>query len=165
MVRIKVRALHIYRVVFITWRSANFTDLHGNSLLLSTAESLWGSRSRQFTERAINFTVWIIMLNTNNIMHGIRARQIGIPAFRQTLDYGVSTSETSRLLDKLEIGGMFGITEGDVVLNLGGNSFRDINEQSRSNGALIEGTMCSPERERRSNGVNPLVSLHGYRDH
>lgn len=90
-------------------------------------------------------------------MHRIRARQIGIPAFRQTLNHGVSTSETSRLLDKLKIGGMFGITEGNVVLNLGGNSFRNINEKSRSKGALIEGTVCSLEREQQLNGVNPLV--------
>ena len=60
------------------------------------------------------------MLNTNNIMHRVRARQIGIPAFRQTFNHGVSTSETRRLLDKLKISGIFGITEGDVVLNLGG---------------------------------------------
>ncbi len=115
-----------YRVVLITRGKADFTDLHSNSLLLSTAESLWWSRSRQFTERAANFTVWIIMLNTNNIVHRIRAGQIGIPAFRQTFYHGVSTSETRRLLDKLKVSGMIGITEGDVVLNLGGNLFRDI---------------------------------------
>ena len=101
-------------------------DLHGNSLLLSTTKSLWGSCSRQFTERAANFTVWIIMLNTNNIMHRIRARKIGVPAFRQTFNHSVSTSETRRLLDKLKISSIFRITEGDVVLNLGGNLFRDI---------------------------------------
>jgi hypothetical protein len=114
------------RVAFITRRKAGFTNLHSYSLLLSTAESLWWSRSRQFTERAANFTVWIIMLNTNNIMHRIRARQISIPVFRQTFNHGVSTSETHCFLDKLKISGMFGITEGDVVLNLGGNLFRDI---------------------------------------
>jgi hypothetical protein len=115
-----------YRVVLITRGKADSTDLHGNSLLLSTAECSWRSRSRQFTKRAANFTVWIITLNTNNIMHRIRARQIGIPAFRQTFNHGVSTSEARRLLDKLKISGIFGITEGDVVLDLGGYLFRDI---------------------------------------
>jgi hypothetical protein len=93
-------------------------DLQSESLLLSAAESLWWLRSRQFTERAANFTVWIIVLNTNNIMHGIGARQIGIPTFRQTFNHGVSASETRRL-DNLNISGMFGTTEGNVVLNLG----------------------------------------------
>jgi hypothetical protein len=59
-------------------------------------------------------------------MHRIRARQISVPVLRQTFNHGVSTSETRRLLDKLKISGMFGITEGDVVLNLGGNLFRDV---------------------------------------
>lgn len=124
--RVHESARATYRVVFINRRKADFADLHSNSLLLSTAESLWWSRSCQFTERAANFTVWIVMLNTNDIMHRIRARQIGIPAFRQTFNHGVSTSETRRLLDKLKIRGMFGITEGDIVPNLGGNLFRDI---------------------------------------
>ncbi len=114
------------RVVFITRWDPSFKDLHSNSLLLSTAESLWWSCSRQFTERAANVTIRIIMLNTNNVMHRIRTGKIGIPAFRQTFDHGVSTSETRRLLDKLTISGMFGITERNVILDLGGNLFGDI---------------------------------------
>lgn len=36
----------MYGIVFITRGKAGFMDLHGNSLLLTTAESLWWSRSR-----------------------------------------------------------------------------------------------------------------------
>jgi hypothetical protein len=105
------------------------------------------------------------VLNTNNVVHRIRARQKGIPVFRQTFDHSVSTSETRRLLDKLKISGVFGIAEGDVVFNLGGNLFRDITWQSKSKDALIMGTMSSLEREQRLSGVNRLVSLPGYRGH
>jgi hypothetical protein len=60
MVCMKVRALHP-RVVFVTRGKPGFADLHSNSLLLSTAESLWWLRSRQFTERVVNGTIWIVM--------------------------------------------------------------------------------------------------------
>lgn len=70
------------------------------------------------------------MLNTNDIMHRIRAGQIGFPAFWQTFNHGVGTSETCRLVDKLKVSGVFGITEGDVVLDLGDNLFRNITYQS-----------------------------------
>jgi hypothetical protein len=59
-------------------------------------------------------------------MRRIRAGQIGIPAFRQTFDHGVCTSVTRRLVDKLKVSGMFGITERNVVLNLSGSLFGDI---------------------------------------
>jgi hypothetical protein len=60
-------------VVFIIREKPGSTDLHSNSLLLSAAESLWWLRSRQFTERPANGTIWVVMLNTNNVVHRIRA--------------------------------------------------------------------------------------------
>jgi hypothetical protein len=114
------------RVVFMAPGNSGFTDLHSDSLKLSATESLWWLCSCQFTERAANGTIWIVMLNTNNVMHRIRAGKIGIPAFRQTFNHGVRTSETCRLVNKLKVSGMFRITERDVVLNLGGSLFKDI---------------------------------------
>lgn len=59
-------------------------------------------------------------------MRRIRAGQIGIPAFRQTFYHGVRTSVTRRFVDELKVSGMFGITESNVILNLGCSLLRDI---------------------------------------
>jgi hypothetical protein len=59
-------------------------------------------------------------------MDRIRPGNISIQLVRQTLDHSVCTSEARRLVDELDVSGMFGITEGDVVLNLVGNLFKRV---------------------------------------
>ena len=56
-------------------------------------------------------------------MDRVWAGEIGVPTVRQSFYYGVCTPETCCLLDKLMVGGMLGITQCDVVFNLGGDFF------------------------------------------
>ena len=56
-------------------------------------------------------------------MDRVWAGEIGVPTVRQSSYYGVCTPETCCLVDKLIVGGMFGITQSDVVFNLGGDFF------------------------------------------
>lgn len=101
-------------------------DLHSNSLLLSSTQSLWRFCPRQFAECAVNVTSLVVALNANHVMDRIRPGNISIQLVRQTLDHSVCTSEARCLVDELNVSGMFGITEGDVVLNLVGNLFERV---------------------------------------
>jgi uncharacterized membrane protein YGL010W len=99
--------------------------LHCNSLLLSTTQSLWWFCSRQFAKCTVYVTSWVVALNANHIMDRIRTAYICIQIVRQTPGHGVCTSKARRLVDELEVGGIFGISEGDVVLNLVGNLYKE----------------------------------------
>jgi hypothetical protein len=112
----KVRALDLHS--YSSLEELCFSDLHGNSLLLSTAESLGWLRPRQFAERATNGTIFIVVLDANHIMNRVRAREICFPVIRQSFDHGVRPPETRSLMDKLMVSGMFGVTECNVVFNL-----------------------------------------------
>jgi hypothetical protein len=99
-------------------------DVHSNSLLLSTTKSLWWFCSRQFAKCTVYFASWVVALNANHIMDRIRTANISIQLVRQPPYHSVCTTEARCLVDELEVGGMFGITECDVVLNLVGNLFK-----------------------------------------
>lgn len=104
-------------------RALVLQDSHSDSLLLSTAEPLWRLRSRQFAQRATNGTIFIVALDANHVMDGVRTGEIGVPAVGQSFDHAVGTPETCSLGDKLFVSGMLGITEGDVVFDLSGDFF------------------------------------------
>ena len=70
----------------------DFMDLHSNSLLLSTTESLWYLCSRHFAKCAINSTVIIFVLDADHIVDRIGATNICVPVVGQTLDDRVCTS-------------------------------------------------------------------------
>jgi hypothetical protein len=112
----KVRALYLHS--YSSLEEVCFSDLHGNPLLLPTAESLGWLRSRQFAERATNGTIFIVVLDANHVMDRVRAGEICPPTIRQTFDHGVCAPETRCLINKLMVSGMFGVTECDVVFNL-----------------------------------------------
>src|SRR5579863_9383639 len=118
----KVRALYLQS--YSSLEGVCFSDLHRNSLLLSTAESLRRLRSRQFAECATNGTIFVVVLNANHVMDRIRAGEICLPTIRQSFDHGVCAPETRSLIDKFMVSGIFGVTECDVVFDLGRDSFR-----------------------------------------
>jgi hypothetical protein len=118
----KVRALYLQS--HPSPEEVRFSDLHRNSLLLSTTESLGWLRSREFAECATNGTILIVVLDANHVLDRIRAGEIGLPTIRQSFDHGVCTPEARSLIHKLTVSGIFGVTKCDVVFNLGGDSFR-----------------------------------------
>jgi hypothetical protein len=117
----KVRALYLQS--YSSLEKYAFSDLHGNSLLLSPAESLRWLRSRQFAERTTNRTIVVVMLDANHVMNRIRAGEICLPIIVQSFDHCVCAPETRSLTDKLVVSGIFWVTECDIVFNLGGDSF------------------------------------------
>ena len=118
----KVRALYLQ--LHSSLEEVCFSDLHRNSLLLPTTESLGWLRSRDFAECATNGTILIVVLDANHVLDRIRAGEIGIQTIRQSFDYGVRAPEARSLIHKFMVSGIFGVTKCDIVFNLGGDSFR-----------------------------------------
>ena len=113
----KVRALYLQS--HSSLEKVCFSDLHRNSLLLSTTESLWWLRSREFAECATNGTILIVVLDANHVLDRIRTGEVRLPTIRQSFDHGVCAPEARSLMHELIVSGIFGVTKCDIVFNLG----------------------------------------------
>ena len=93
-------------------------DLHSNSLLLSTTESLRHLCSRQFAKCAINSTVVILVLDANHIVDRIGATKICVPFVGETRDNRICTSKSCSFIDEVFIVRIIGVTKCNVVFDL-----------------------------------------------
>jgi hypothetical protein len=93
-------------------------DLHSNSLLLSTTESLGYLCSRHFAKCSINGTIVVLVLDADHIVDRVRTTNICVPSLGESPDDRVCTSKSCSFLYEVWISRMIGVTKGNVVFDL-----------------------------------------------
>lgn len=116
---IKVRALNEQSD---SSHEKDFMDLHGNSLLLPTTEPLRYLCSRHFAKFAINSTVVVPVLDSNNVVDRVGARNICVPVVWKTANDRVCASKSCCFFYEVLIGRMIGVSKCNVVFDLCGLS-------------------------------------------